>query len=137
MSRLHRYHLTRDNKWFLHIPGILQIMARDRFKQLKCYLHFGDPCQQQQPADYPTDNHHHKIRPVVTYMQEKFEALYYPKKEIAFDESMIPFKDRLRFKQRMPLKPVKNGIKLFVLSEAMSTYSCKFEIYSGKDGQEW
>ena len=136
VPRLHRYYLTGDNKWFLQIPGIPQIMARDRFKQLKRYLHFCDPNQQQPPANDPTHDRLHKIRPVVTYLQEKFETLYYPTKEIALDESMIPFKGRLKFKQRMPLKPVKNGIKVFVLSESSSGYCYKFEIYLGKDGDE-
>ena len=136
VPRLHRYYLTGDNKWFPQIPGIPQIMARDRFKQLKRYLHFGDLNQQQPPANNPTHNHLHRIRPVVTYLQEKFETLYYPMKEIALNESMIPFKGRLKFKQRMPLKPVNNEIKVFVLSESSSGYCYKFEIYLGKDGNE-
>ena len=34
----------------------------------------------------------HKIRPVVSILREKFETLYYPRKEIYIDENMIPFK---------------------------------------------
>ena len=115
-------------------------MARDRLKQLKHYLHFCYPNQQQPPANDPTQDRLHKIRPVVMYLQEKFETLYYPKEEIVLDESMILFKGRLKFKHsstsRMPLKPVKNGIKVFVLSESSSGYCYKFEIYLGKDGDE-
>ena len=43
--------------------------------------------------------------------QEKFKTLYYPRKEINIDESMITFKGRLNFKLRMPLKPVKKNQK--------------------------
>ena len=115
-------------------------MARDRLKQLKHYLHFCYLNQQQPPANDPTQDRLHKIRPVVMYLQEKFETLYYPKEEIVLGESMIPFKGRLKFKHsstsRMPLKPVKNGIKVFVLSESSSGYCYKFEIYLGKDGDE-
>ena len=82
VSRFCPYYLTGDNRWFLQIPGILQVMARDRFKQLRCYFHFCDPCQQQQSADDLTHNHLHKFRPVVTYFQEKFETLYYPRKKL-------------------------------------------------------
>ena len=38
----------------------------------------------------------------------------YPHNKISIDEGMIPFKGRLKFKQRMPLKPAKVGIKMFV-----------------------
>ena len=51
---------------------------------------------------------------------------------------MIPFKGRLAFKQRMPMKPVKNGMKPFSLCEARMGYSAVFLIYLGKEtrGQE-
>ena len=50
--------------------------------------------------------------------------------------SMIPFEGRLKFKQRMPLKPVKVGIKMFVVSEAQTGYCHKFPIYLGKEGED-
>ena len=49
---------------------------------------------------------------------------------------MIPFKGRLKFKQRMPLKQVKVGIKMFVVSEAQTGYCHKFQIYLGKKGED-
>ena len=49
---------------------------------------------------------------------------------------MIPFKGRLKFKQQMPLKAVKVGIKMFVLSESQSGYCHKFQVCLGKDDDE-
>ena len=72
--------------------------------------------------DDPAFDRLHKIRLVVSFLQEKFESLYYPPKEILIDESMIRLKGKLRFKQQMPLKPVKLGIKMFVLSESQFGY---------------
>ena len=56
-------------------------------------------------------------------------------KNISVDESMIPFKGRLQFKQRMPLKPVKYGIKLFEVCESKTGYCMKFSVYLGKQGE--
>ena len=78
----------------------------------------------------------HKIRPIVSILQEKFETSNYPGKEILIDKSMIPFKGRLKFKQRMPWKPVKVGIKMLVLSKSQSGYCHKFQVYLGKEDNE-
>ena len=134
--RFERYFTSKDSKWYLQIPGIPTIFTRDRFKQLKRYLHFCDPNVPVLAVNDPAFDRLHKIRQVVSMLQEKFETLYYPRKEISIDGSMIPFKERLKFKQRMPLKPVKVGIKMFALSESQSGYCHKFQVYLSKDDDE-
>ena len=44
---------------------------------------------------------------------------------------MIPFKGRLSFKQYMKNKPVKHGIKVFVLADWKYGYIKKLQIYTG------
>ena len=66
-----------------------------------------------------------KLGCLLSHLQEKLESMYYPSKRLSLDESMIPFKGQLKFKQRMPLKPVKVGIKMFVVSEAQTGYCQK------------
>ena len=46
---------------------------------------------------------------------------------------MIKFKGRLFFKQFLPAKPIRFGIKQFCLSEASSGYALKFLVYTGKE----
>lgn len=46
---------------------------------------------------------------------------------------MIAFKRRLGFKQYMPLKPVKRGIKVWAAADAVSGYMSGFNVYTGKD----
>ena len=46
---------------------------------------------------------------------------------------MVGFKGRLGFKQYLPLKPTKWGIKLWVLCEAKSGYTLNFSVYCGKE----
>ena len=47
---------------------------------------------------------------------------------------MIPFKGIIQFKQRMPLKPVKYGIKLFEVCESKTGYCMKFSVYLRNQG---
>ena len=54
----------------------------------------------------------------------------------SIDESMIKFKGCIFFRQYMPKKPTKWGIKAFVLCEAERGYCLKSEIYTGKDSFE-
>ena len=76
----------------------------------------------------------YKIRPIVSHLQNKFGAVYKCEKNISIDESMIPFKGRLKFKQRMPMKPVKYGIKLNEVCESRTGYCSQFSVYLRKQG---
>lgn len=50
---------------------------------------------------------------------------------------MIKFKGRLSFRQYLPAKPVKWGVKMWSLCESTTGYLHRFQIYTGKeDGQE-
>ena len=46
---------------------------------------------------------------------------------------MIPFKEKLLIKVRMPDKPVKFGVKLFMLCDSKTGYCKNFTMYAGKD----
>ena len=46
---------------------------------------------------------------------------------------MIAYKGRVRFKQYVPSKPTKWGIKAFELCDSLSGYCLDFDIYTGKD----
>ena len=73
---------TRNNYYF----------SKDRLKQLKRYFHFCDPNVAVPVVNDPALDRLHKVRPVVSILQEKFETSYYPRKEISVGENMIPFK---------------------------------------------
>lgn len=47
---------------------------------------------------------------------------------------MIAFKGRLSFKQYMPLKPTKRGIKVWARADSVSSYMNAFQVYTGKEG---
>ncbi|XP_052236071.1 piggyBac transposable element-derived protein 4-like [Dreissena polymorpha] len=47
--------------------------------------------------------------------------------------SMLKFKGRLGFRQYMPLKPTKWGIKVWTLAESETGYIHQFQVYTGKE----
>jgi hypothetical protein len=72
----------------------------------------------------------YKIFPVLSHLNYKFHL---PGQNISVDESLTLWKGRLSFKQYMPLKAAKFGIKTYELCEANSGYLWSLVVYTGKD----
>ncbi|WAR12222.1 PGBD4-like protein [Mya arenaria] len=104
------------------------IMPRDRFNLIWHYLHLTD---NQQPQETPDKLR--KIRPMMTYLNDKFMNAYTPYGNVTVDESMVKFKGRLGFRQYLPSKPIKWGIKLWALAESTTGYLHRFQIYTGRE----
>ncbi|XGW11223.1 hypothetical protein V3C99_012597, partial [Haemonchus contortus] len=64
-------------------------------------------------------------------LNEEFAAVYSPGKNVCIDESMIPFRGRVIFRQYIRGKRHKFGIKVYKLCCA-GGYTCKFIVYAGK-----
>ena len=67
-------------------------------------------------------------------IKQRFTDLYNHSQNVSIDEAMIPFKGRSSLKQYMPLKPIKRGIKVWTMADAVTGYISQFEIYTGKKG---
>jgi len=74
-----------------------------------------------------------KIYPVLSHLNTKFQSLYLPGQNIAIDDSLTLWTGRLSFRQYIPLKSSKFGIKSYELFESSSGYLWSFIIYTGKD----
>ena len=61
-----------------------------------------------------------------------FREEYRPSKFLSVDEGKVKYKGRLGFKQYMPLKPVKRGIKVWVLADSTNGYLYTMQVYTGK-----
>ena len=71
---------------------------------------------------------------MIDSLSDRFQALYNPHREVSVDEAMIPFKGRSTLKQYMPQKPVKRGIKVWMLADTTNGYVTSLEVYTGKKG---
>ncbi|BFZ24894.1 hypothetical protein BsWGS_27933 [Bradybaena similaris] len=112
----------------LGVPGVNKVMTFRRFKKLEQYLHVAD-----NSTDDGSDRLH-KIRPLIDVANRTFLESYKPRKDIAIDEAMVPFKGRCILKQYLPAKPTKWGMKVWCACESATGYLLQFSVYCGKKG---
>lgn len=108
------------------------VMSRNRFQILLSMLHYND--NTQAPVG-PNRDRMYKLRPILDHLFERFQAVYELSRDIAVDESLLLWKGRLLFKQYIPLKRARYGIKMFKLCESTTGYTYRFRVYPGKDSQ--
>ncbi|KAK3776106.1 hypothetical protein RRG08_046773 [Elysia crispata] len=107
-------------------------MAHDRFLEIWTYLH---AINEKDGTTDKTDKIY-KVRPILNTLLEKFRYCYLPKQFLNLDEGMIPTKNRFAIKQYIKDKPIKFGIKSFILCEGDTGYIVASEIYTGKSDIE-
>ena len=112
-------------------PYISRIMPKTRYLKLNQYLHLRDTSNAQR-RDQPGYDPLFKVRPLLNLLSEKFRTVYIPGQNLSVDEAMIGFKGRVHFRQYMPAKPTKWGIKVWEVCESETAYCANFDIYTGK-----
>ncbi|KAI7802694.1 putative piggyBac transposable element-derived protein 4-like, partial [Triplophysa rosa] len=63
---------------------------------------------------------------------ERLPLLYNPGLNVTVDERLVPFRGSCPFRQYMPNKPAKYGIKIWAACDAQSSYACNMQVYTGK-----
>ena len=110
----------------LHTPIFGQIMFRDRYIHILRCLHFHD---NKEIVNHPLV----KIKSAIGHEQSKFSAVLIPGKNLCIDESLLLWKGRLRFKQYIPLKRNRFGIKLCMIVDCETGFVLGFVVYTGAD----
>ena len=109
----------------LATPAISSVMAHDRFEVLLRFWHFDNN------EDAVEGDRLHKIRQLCDAILSRFQDVYHPSKELSIDESMVLWRGRLVFRQYIPGKKHKYGVKLYLLCEP-SGYVWNAMVYCGK-----
>lgn len=112
-------------------PIFSEFMSRDRFFLLLKFLHFNDNLMQP-GRNNPAYDRLFKLRKVVDMLQERFIHMFTPGANINIDEALYLWKGRLMFKQYIPNKPAKYGIKLYKLCDERG-YTWNFLVCTGSD----
>lgn len=113
--------------------GINQRITLDRLDKLNQYFHIADTSRNP-PKRQPGHDKLAHIRPIMDVILEKTKSEYAPHMEVSIDESMIAYTGRLGFKQYVPLKPTKRGIKVWMRADPNNGYVNEFQVYTGKEG---
>ena len=107
-------------------------MPRNRFQSITEFVHFNDNSKYDS-HDTIRDRHRlYKVRPLVEYLVGKFKATYAHDKNLSIDEQLLIWKARLGFKEYIPNKRSRFGIKIFILSE-LSGYLWSSFVFLGKE----
>nr|CAH7748743.1 unnamed protein product [Callosobruchus chinensis] len=120
---------TLSKQWSKHPlyyhPIFGQTMSRNRFTDILRILRFVDH------STANTEDRLFKIRPILEKVVENIKSVYSPGQHLSIDEDMILWRGRLSFRQYIPNKRHKYGIKLYELTTD-SGYILNIIIYVGK-----
>ena len=128
------YHVLpqQTNYWSddgdLGVEAIKRTMTKNRFLELKRFLHFAD--NTVMPEDC-TDRYY-KIRPLINLLNENFMTVAFLHNKFSIDEKMIEYFGRNKLKQYIRGKPIRFGYKVWALCCAVTGYCYTFEPYQGK-----
>ncbi|CAM4569943.1 unnamed protein product [Leuciscus chuanchicus] len=110
------------------------VMSLRRFRRLSKVIRFDDRTTRsaQRESDKLAP-----IRDVWNLWVERLPLMCNTGLDITVDECLVPFRGRCSFKQYMPSKPAKYGIKIWAACDARTSYAWNMQVYTGKpkDGQ--
>ena len=106
-------------------PIFGDIMPRDRLLLLLKFPHFNDNANQSDGDKL------YKIRPIMQHLKDKFRRTMIPYGNLCIDESLMLWKGRLHFKQYIPSKRHRFGIKIFIFCDCRTGFLLDFAIYVG------
>ncbi|XP_046666339.1 piggyBac transposable element-derived protein 4-like [Homalodisca vitripennis] len=88
------------------------------------------PSDDSVPGSESDDNEVGKISPLIDRLNDSFKMKKTPGEDVVIDESMIPFRGRLLFRQYLPNKTHKYGIKVLKICDTTG-YTYKMKVYMG------
>jgi hypothetical protein len=111
--------------------AIANVMIRERFERISRYFHVANTTLNPARGQNGHDRLAH-LRPLITMIFNKCRDLYNPHINVSIDEAMVAFRGRLGFRQYLPSKPTKYGVKVWVRADPTSGYVNSFQVYTGK-----
>jgi hypothetical protein len=105
-------------------------MSLSRFKAIRRHLRFDNKatrnsrlCRDKLAA----------VRLLIDGIMHNSQRTFYPGPSITIDEELYPYRGRCPFKQYMPNKPAKYGLKFWLLCDSSTSYCWNLQMYTGKD----
>lgn len=126
----------RSHHWFsedklLENHIVKRVMSGNKFHRLLRYLHVCDMYAQPNTND-PYYGPTYKIKEMSQYMERRYKTCFVPGMELSLDETLIRSFGRIKFKVRIITKSERHGIKVYVITDALTAYVLKVIFYTGK-----
>lgn len=109
----------------LGVNVIKKCMSRNRYIQIKRYLHFADNAQ------VDMEDKGFKVRPLIKMINAEFKKYDIFEKTLAVDEMIVKYYGHSGLKQFIRGKPIRFGYKFWALC-GTSGYCYNFDLYTGK-----
>ena len=116
--------------WESYIPFFHDVLPRNRFEEIFWMLHL------QEDTTSTRLRRIDKVKPLLDQLLTTFQSVFYPGREISVDETMVGFKGRVGFRQYCPLKPIKWGLKSFVLADSATGFILNIIPYTGGETKD-
>lgn len=113
------------SKMNIYSNAIKSVMSRNRFQLLLKTWHFNN-------NENVTTDRLQKISPLTNKLIENFKRHFIPNQALCIDETLVPFRGRLSFRQYIKNKRHKFGIKVYKLCIEKG-YTYNLLIYCGQD----
>ena len=94
-------------------PGFRSVISRDACVYLEKFINFID--NESLPENYSKTG---KMKPIFYYFVSRFQNLFTSDRDISIDKSLSLWKGRLSWKQYIPRKRSRFGLKSFVICDA-------------------
>lgn len=115
----------------LHGPPIFRAtMGLKRFKSLLRFIRFDD--KETRPERRRNDKLA-PIRDIWRKINNNLQNHYLPGENVTVDEQLVPFRGRCSFRQYMPSKPDKYGMKIWWVCDSQTYYPLNGIPYIGKE----
>ena len=128
LNRLWKY-WSKSSLYNLTLPRLT--MSLKRFKFISANIHVVD-----HRAEDKDEGRLKKVSYLMDHFKRVCKSLYQPSQNMSVDERMVKSKNRSGIRQFIKNKPVRFGIKLWVLAEAGTGYTYDFDVYTGGKSDE-
>ena len=110
-------------------PIFTATMSRNRFKDILSYMRFDN---RETRSERKATDKVAAFSDVWQMFQVQLPKMYIPGPNLCVDEQLVAYRGRCPFRQYIPSKPSKYGLKIWWLCDSDTSYPLCGEIYSGR-----
>lgn len=110
-------------------PIFRATMTQRRFQDISSNLRFDDRQTRERGRERDKFG---AIRVIYEKWNNNLSRMFNPNLNVVVDEQMVPFRGKCPFRQYIPSKPSKYGLKIWALCDCESSYIWNTQVYTGK-----
>jgi Transposase IS4 len=126
----------KPSNWFSDNPLLESKVAKKittgrQFGKMLRYLHCCDPDEDGKNDDGEYDPSY-KINELKNELQKRWSTVFIPGQQLSLDETLLRAFGRMKFKVRIISKAARYGIKLYVITDAVTSFVLGIIVYTGR-----